>query len=112
MGEYLGLDSDGAGPCNATAGDPAGIIATTPELSITFSNIKWGELGSTFNRTGLTVVPAAEANSSPAPGASSNKGVGGTTQDSPVTVAGAPGSGLLSGGPLLGLGLMAALWVM
>lgn len=38
--QYVGLDSGDAGPCNATAGDPAGILARTPELSVTFSNIK------------------------------------------------------------------------
>lgn len=43
------LDStvDNAGPCNSTAGDPATIIADYPNAAITYSNVKWGELGST-----------------------------------------------------------------
>lgn len=43
------LDSDGAGPCNATAGNPADILANDPTVSVTFSNIRWGDIGSTFN---------------------------------------------------------------
>lgn len=48
------LDStvDNAGPCNSTAGDPAIITANYPDAAITFSNIKWGELGSTSNAPG------------------------------------------------------------
>ncbi|KAK3984679.1 putative endo-beta-1,4-glucanase celB [Cladorrhinum sp. PSN332] len=37
------------GPCNATAGDPANIVATNPDVSVTFSNIRWGDIGSTLD---------------------------------------------------------------
>ncbi|KFZ00907.1 hypothetical protein V501_10368 [Pseudogymnoascus sp. VKM F-4519 (FW-2642)] len=46
------LDSDTAGPCSSTEGDPANIKANNPEAAITYSNIKWGELGSTSNAPG------------------------------------------------------------
>ncbi|KAK0617609.1 endo-1,4-beta-glucanase, partial [Immersiella caudata] len=36
------------GPCNATEGDPANIVRNMPDVSVTFSNVRWGEIGSTF----------------------------------------------------------------
>jgi len=41
------LDSGNSGPCNATEGDPALIVQQNPDATVTFSNIKWGEIGST-----------------------------------------------------------------
>jgi cellulase len=41
------LDSGTAGPCNSTAGDPSDIEAVHSGTYVTFSNIKWGEIGST-----------------------------------------------------------------
>jgi cellulase len=46
---WLDGESTGNGPCNATAGDPAVIVEQTPDVSVTFSNIRWGDIGSTFN---------------------------------------------------------------
>jgi cellulase len=43
------LDSGKAGPCNATEGDPSIIRQVEKDPAITFSNIKWGEIGSTYN---------------------------------------------------------------
>ncbi|KAK3376199.1 glycoside hydrolase family 7 protein [Lasiosphaeria ovina] len=45
------LDSGNAGPCNSTEGNPALIVQHTPDAAVTFSNIKWGEIGSTFKAT-------------------------------------------------------------
>ncbi|KAK3389438.1 putative endo-beta-1,4-glucanase celB [Podospora didyma] len=42
------LDGGSNGPCNATEGDPNNIKASTPDTSVTFSNVKWGELGTTY----------------------------------------------------------------
>lgn len=42
------LDSGDAGPCNSTEGDPALIEKQHPETSVTFSNIRWGDIGSTY----------------------------------------------------------------
>jgi cellulase len=42
------LDSGNAGPCNSTEGNPELILAQHPETSVTFSNIRWGDIGSTF----------------------------------------------------------------
>lgn len=42
------LDSGTAGPCNSTAGDPSDIEAVHSGTYVTFSNIKWGEIGSTY----------------------------------------------------------------
>ncbi|CAK7237090.1 hypothetical protein SBRCBS47491_009858 [Sporothrix bragantina] len=44
------LDSGSAGPCGSTNGTPVNIIADQPDTSVTFSNIKWGELGSTYKK--------------------------------------------------------------
>ncbi|KAF2713322.1 glycoside hydrolase family 7 protein [Pleomassaria siparia CBS 279.74] len=42
------LDSGEAGPCNATEGDPKVITSIEASPQLTFSQIKWGEIGSTF----------------------------------------------------------------
>lgn len=46
------LDSGEAGPCSDTDGDPAQIVEDTPDLAVTFSNVKIGEIGSTFDPEG------------------------------------------------------------
>ena len=43
------LDSGDAGPCNSTEGNPDLIQAQHPETSVTFSNIRWGDIGSTYS---------------------------------------------------------------
>lgn len=49
-GDFMNwLDTGSSGPCSETAGDPKLIVANNPEVSVTFSNIRWGEIGSTFN---------------------------------------------------------------
>ncbi|KAK6542739.1 hypothetical protein TWF694_006680 [Orbilia ellipsospora] len=42
------LDNGSSGPCNATEGSPAVIQAIQPDTSVSFSNIKWGDIGSTY----------------------------------------------------------------
>lgn len=42
------LDSGNSGPCNATEGDPKIIQQVEKAPSVIFSQIKWGEIGSTF----------------------------------------------------------------
>jgi cellulase len=42
------LDSGNAGPCNATEGDPKMIQKIEPRPTVTFSQFKWGDIGSTF----------------------------------------------------------------
>ncbi|KAG9249108.1 concanavalin A-like lectin/glucanase domain-containing protein [Calycina marina] len=42
------LDSGNAGPCNATEGNPSVIAQVQPDTAVTFSQIKWGEIGSTY----------------------------------------------------------------
>ncbi|TAQ88651.1 hypothetical protein B7494_g3006 [Chlorociboria aeruginascens] len=52
-GQYMNwLDSGSSGPCSSTAGNPATIEATTPQAYTTFSNIRWGDIGSTFSNPG------------------------------------------------------------
>ena len=46
------LDSGSSGPCSSTAGNPTNIEAHDPGTYVTFSNIRWGDIGSTFNETG------------------------------------------------------------
>lgn len=41
------LDQGESGPCNATEGSPESIRAIEPGTEVTFSNIRWGEIGST-----------------------------------------------------------------
>ncbi|KAK3938563.1 glycoside hydrolase family 7 protein [Diplogelasinospora grovesii] len=59
-GDFMNwLDSGSAGPCNATEGDPKLILAANPEVSVTFSNIRWGDIGSTFSAS-LSSAEVAE----------------------------------------------------
>lgn len=46
------LDSGSNGPCSATEGDPALIMKNFPNTHVTFSNIRWGDIGSTTGNTG------------------------------------------------------------
>ncbi|KAM7202999.1 glycoside hydrolase [Naviculisporaceae sp. PSN 640] len=43
------LNSGNSGPCNDTEGDPKLIVQKNPESAVTFSQIKWGEIGSTYS---------------------------------------------------------------
>lgn len=49
-GNMLWLDGaqNGAGPCNSTEGNPDNIVKVESNPVVTFSNMKWGEIGSTF----------------------------------------------------------------
>ncbi|CZT53202.1 related to Endoglucanase 1 [Rhynchosporium secalis] len=42
------LDSGSSGPCNATEGNPEVIKKIQPDAAVQFSEIKWGEIGSTY----------------------------------------------------------------
>ncbi|CAI4216001.1 unnamed protein product [Parascedosporium putredinis] len=41
------LDSGGNGPCGAGQGTPSNIQSQHPDTHVTFSNIRWGDIGST-----------------------------------------------------------------
>ncbi|KAK5697458.1 hypothetical protein LTR97_007596 [Elasticomyces elasticus] len=47
-GNMTWLDTGNAGPCTVDEGAPAVIEATDPTTSVTFSNIKWGDFGTTY----------------------------------------------------------------
>ncbi|KAF8859705.1 endoglucanase I from Trichoderma Reesei [Acephala macrosclerotiorum] len=50
-GQFMNwLDSGSSGPCNATEGSPTLIKSNTPGTFTTFSNIRWGDIGSTFDQ--------------------------------------------------------------
>ncbi|EHA47928.1 endoglucanase 1 [Pyricularia oryzae] len=46
--QWLDGANDGAGPCNATEGAPSFIRQVEPYPEVTFSNMKWGEIDSTY----------------------------------------------------------------
>ncbi|KFY22796.1 hypothetical protein V491_02715 [Pseudogymnoascus sp. VKM F-3775] len=47
-------NNNSSGPCDATEGDPKNIVKIEPNPAVVFSNVKWGEIGSTFSgRNGL-----------------------------------------------------------
>lgn len=48
---WLDGAAEGAGPCNATEGNPDTITVVEPAPEVTFSNIRWGEINSTFTAT-------------------------------------------------------------
>ncbi|KAK8098920.1 endo-beta-1-4-glucanase celB [Apiospora kogelbergensis] len=41
------LDSGSAGPCGPEDGTPEKILAANPDVAVTFSNLRWGDIGST-----------------------------------------------------------------
>ncbi|KAI0851563.1 glycoside hydrolase family 7 protein [Daldinia vernicosa] len=43
------LDAGNAGPCTYEEGNPELIWSKRPDTSVTFMNIRWGDLGSTYN---------------------------------------------------------------
>lgn len=46
---WLDQSSSGAGPCNATEGNPEVIKTVQSDPQVTFSQIRWGDIGSTFS---------------------------------------------------------------
>jgi hypothetical protein len=42
------LDTGASGPCTAIESGPSVIVAENPGTSVTFSNIRWGDLNSTY----------------------------------------------------------------
>ncbi|KAH6849609.1 concanavalin A-like lectin/glucanase domain-containing protein [Chaetomium sp. MPI-CAGE-AT-0009] len=47
-GDFMNwLDSGDNGPCSATEGDPANIVAKHPDAQVVLSNIRWGDIDST-----------------------------------------------------------------
>ncbi|KAJ3542130.1 hypothetical protein NM208_g4265 [Fusarium decemcellulare] len=61
------LDQGESGPCNATEGSPANIVKAEPNPEVTFSNIRIGEINSTFSltapykRDGIAALPLQPA---------------------------------------------------
>ncbi|KAL4893494.1 concanavalin A-like lectin/glucanase domain-containing protein [Aspergillus ambiguus] len=46
------LDSGSSGPCSSTEGNPSLIQSAHPDTHVVFSNIRWGDIGSTFTNPG------------------------------------------------------------
>ncbi|PGH03602.1 hypothetical protein AJ79_07331 [Helicocarpus griseus UAMH5409] len=42
------MDGGEAGPCNETEGDPKNIVKVEPQPALTFGNMKWGDIDSTY----------------------------------------------------------------
>lgn len=49
--QWLDGSATGSGPCDAREGAPANIRAIQPDVAITFSEIKVGEIGSTYAKS-------------------------------------------------------------
>ncbi|KAI3343130.1 putative endoglucanase [Ustulina deusta] len=67
------LDAGTNGPCSDTEGDPALLAQNSPTTHVIFSNIRWGDIGSTFEDSGsgnttttTTSVSSPTTTSSPA----------------------------------------------
>ncbi|RWA12219.1 hypothetical protein EKO27_g2897 [Xylaria grammica] len=72
-GQFMNwLDAGDNGPCSETEGNPALIAQNNPRTHVIFSNIRWGDIGSTFSGSGsgnTTTPPTSTptSTSSPAP---------------------------------------------
>jgi cellulase len=65
-GQFMNwLDSGSNGPCSSTAGNPTTIESTTPGTYVTFSNIRWGDIGSTFSTSGSSNLSASFSHRTP-----------------------------------------------
>jgi cellulase len=51
------LDSGSNGPCSSSAGNPATILANDPTTHVIFSNVRWGDIGTTTGTTGSSPPP-------------------------------------------------------
>jgi cellulase len=56
-GQFMNwLDSGSSGPCDSQADNPSTIEAQTSGTYATFSNIRWGDIGSTFSADSTTAL--------------------------------------------------------
>lgn len=46
--QWMDGAAEGAGPCNATEGAPRNILQVEPNPFVTYSNMRWGEIGTTW----------------------------------------------------------------
>ncbi|CAE6400526.1 hypothetical protein ACGC1H_000146 [Rhizoctonia solani] len=81
------------GTCSTTSGDPKDVEAQSPNASVTFSNIRFGDIGSTYGAGSTPVTPTVPA-TSPAPSPTSGSGTvplygqcGGSGYTGPTTCA-------------------------
>lgn len=83
-GQFMNwLDEGSAGPCSSTAGNPSTIEAETPFTHTTWSQIKWGDIGSTFSGTGGTGPVSSSSTTSP-PATSTSTPVSTATSSQPA----------------------------
>lgn len=63
------------GTCATTSGKPTDVEANSPNASVTYSNIKFGDIGSTYTTTGGTATsnPGGGSPTTSAPGATQTK---------------------------------------
>ncbi|KAA8565609.1 hypothetical protein MFRU_006g01890 [Monilinia fructicola] len=66
------------GTCSASSGAPADVEANSPGASVTYSNIKWGPINSTYTGSGSGTTPgsSSSSSSSTAPTSTSTSGAG------------------------------------
>lgn len=50
--QWLDGSATNSGPCDATEGSPENIVKAEPFPEVTFSEVKWGEIGSTYKLKG------------------------------------------------------------
>ncbi|CAE6443074.1 unnamed protein product [Rhizoctonia solani] len=51
------------GTCATTSGDPKDVEAQSPNASVTFSNIKFGDIGSTYGDASTPTIPSGTTTS-------------------------------------------------
>ena len=73
------------GPCSTSSGAPTDLEKNSPGAKVTFSNIKWGELNSTFTNNIDSSSSPPSNSSQPASSSSSSGGDSTTTQASIAT---------------------------
>jgi cellulase len=85
------LDSGSSGPCSSSAGNPATIESQTPGTYVTFSNIRWGDIGSTFSEGGGSGSGSSSSSSTTASSTSATRSTSASsTTSKPTTTSTAP----------------------
>ncbi|KAI8953738.1 putative endoglucanase [Xylaria longipes] len=82
-GQFMNwLDSGSNGPCSDTEGNPALIAQNNPRTHVIFSNIRWGDIGSTFTDSSSHTTTTTKA--------STTKTTSTTTKASATTTTSSP----------------------
>nr|pir cellobiohydrolase (EC 3.2.1.91) - Corticium rolfsii (Strain AHU9627) [Agroathelia rolfsii]BAC81967.1 cellobiohydrolase [Agroathelia rolfsii] len=78
------------GPCSATSGLPATVESQQASASVTYSNIKWGDIGSTYSGSGSSGSSSSSSSSAASASTSTHTSAAATATSSAAAATGSP----------------------